>query len=105
MGEHACPTRIRSLPSGFSAGAREAWARRDRIVWTLVGLLILIAAGIWGFLKIFDALAPFVIGGFIAFLLRPLVGMFTQVEALPRHGCARHVAESWSRCSSSPWRS
>jgi predicted PurR-regulated permease PerM len=64
--------------SGFAAGAREAWARRDRVVWTLVGLVILIAAGIWGFLRIFDALAPFVIGGFLAFLLRPLVTMLTK---------------------------
>ena len=64
--------------SGFAAGAREAWARRDRVVWTLVGVVILVAAGVWAFLRVFDALAPFVIGGFLAFLLRPLVTMLTK---------------------------
>jgi predicted PurR-regulated permease PerM len=64
--------------SGFAAGARDAWAKRDRTVWTLVGILILTAAGVWAFLRIADALAPFVIGGLLAFILRPIIGLLMK---------------------------
>ncbi len=67
-----------SMMSGLAAGAREAWARRDRVTWTLVGLVVLIGVGLWGFLHIWEALAPFIVGGFIAFLLRPVVGLLTK---------------------------
>jgi predicted PurR-regulated permease PerM len=64
--------------SGLAAGARDAWAKRDRITWTLVGIVILGAAGLWGFLRIAEALAPFVIGGLLAFLLRPVIGLLMR---------------------------
>jgi predicted PurR-regulated permease PerM len=64
--------------SGFAAGARDAWAKRDRITWTLVGVVILAGVGLWFFLRIADAFAPFVIGGLIAFLLRPIIGMLMK---------------------------
>ena len=64
--------------SGLAAGARDAWAKRDRITWTLVGIVILAAAGLWGFLRIAEALAPFVIGGLLAFLLRPVIGLLMR---------------------------
>jgi predicted PurR-regulated permease PerM len=65
-------------PSGLAAGAREAWAKRDRVTWTLVGILILVAVGAWGFLQIWEAFATFIIGGLLAFLLRPVVGLFMK---------------------------
>ena len=69
---------IPSAMSGLAAGAREAWARRDRITWTLVGLVVLIAVGLWAFLQVWTALSAFVIGGFLAFLLRPVVALFVN---------------------------
>jgi predicted PurR-regulated permease PerM len=64
--------------SGLAAGAREAWARRDRITWTLVGLVILTGVAIWGLLRVWEAFAPFVLGGLLAFLLRPAVGLLQK---------------------------
>jgi predicted PurR-regulated permease PerM len=64
--------------SGLAAGARGAWARRDRITWTLVGLVILTAAAIWGLGRVWEAFAPFMMGGLLAFLLRPIVGLFQK---------------------------
>ncbi len=64
--------------SGIAAGAREAWARRDRVTWTLVGLALLIGAGLYVFVHIAESLVPFIMGGFIAFLLRPLVGLLMK---------------------------
>ena len=63
---------------GLAAGAREAWAKRDRVTWTLVGIVILMAVGVWGFLQVWESLASFVIGGLLAFLLRPVVGLFMK---------------------------
>ncbi|MGZ5228146.1 MAG: AI-2E family transporter, partial [Burkholderiales bacterium] len=54
------------------------WNRRNVVAWTLVAILILVAAAVWGFLQIAEALAPFVLGGFIAFLVRPIVNAFQR---------------------------
>lgn len=54
------------------------WGRRNVIAWTLVAILILVAAAVWGFLQIAEALAPFIMGGFIAFLVRPIINAFQK---------------------------
>jgi predicted PurR-regulated permease PerM len=43
-----------------------------------VGIVILAAAGVWAFKMIAGAFAPFVIGGLLAFLLRPVIGLLTH---------------------------
>ena len=64
-------------------GTRELWVRRGAIVWTIVGLILVGAAITWGFLHIVDALVPFLVGGLIAFLCRPLLRLFMRF-GLPR---------------------
>jgi predicted PurR-regulated permease PerM len=64
-------------------GSREMWFRRGAIVWTIVGVLIIIAVATWGFLHIVDALAPFIFGALISFLCRPLLRLFMRL-GLPR---------------------
>ena len=64
-------------------GTRELWVRRGAIVWTIVGLILVAAAVTWGFLHIVDALVPFIVGGLIAFLCRPLLRLFMRF-GLPR---------------------
>lgn len=65
-------------PAGLGARATDAWANRDRIVWTLVGIVVLAGVGLWLFLRVADAFAPFVIGGLFAFLLRPVIGLLMK---------------------------
>jgi predicted PurR-regulated permease PerM len=64
-------------------GSRETWVRRAAIVWTAVGLIVVAIAVTLGFLRIADALAPFIVGGLISFLCRPLLRLFMGMR-LPR---------------------
>jgi predicted PurR-regulated permease PerM len=61
-------------------GSQRVWVRRATIAWALVGILVLVVAGTWAFLRIADALVPFVVGGLIAFLARPLLRLFMNLR-------------------------
>ena len=54
------------------------WALRSSKAWTVVGILLLIAAATTGLVFILEALIPFIWGGFIAFLVRPIVVLFQR---------------------------
>jgi predicted PurR-regulated permease PerM len=56
----------------------ESWVRRGRITWTYVGILILVIAGAWLFRTVLASIFTFVIGGFLAFLLRPVVSLLMR---------------------------
>ena len=64
-------------------GTREEWNRRAAITWTSVGWVVLAACAAFVFLRVADALAPFVVGALISFLCRPLMRMFVRMR-LPR---------------------
>ena len=50
------------------------WRTTALIVWAVIGILVLLAAALWGLGRITDALVPFVIAFIIVFLLnRPVV--------------------------------
>jgi predicted PurR-regulated permease PerM len=61
----------------------ESWIRRGRIAWTYVGIIILIAVGVWFFRMVLSSVFTFVIGGTLAYLLRPVVALFMRWK-LPR---------------------
>jgi predicted PurR-regulated permease PerM len=67
-------------PDQHVAGPQRVWVHRATVAWALVGILVLVAAGTWMFLKIADALVPFVVGGLIAFLARPLLRLFMKLR-------------------------
>lgn len=54
------------------------WALRNSKAWTVVAILLLLAAAAWGLVFILEALIPFIWGGFIAFLVRPIITKFER---------------------------
>jgi predicted PurR-regulated permease PerM len=75
------PTNDTKSPAGVTS--TESWIRRGRITWTYVGIMILALAGISLFRTVLSWIFTFVIGGVLAFLLRPLVSLLVRWK-LPR---------------------
>ena len=69
--------------AGAGVTSTDSWVRRNRVTWTYVGILILTIAGAWFFRAVLASIFTFVIGGFLAFLLRPVVGLLVRWK-LPR---------------------
>ena len=66
------------IRSEHGVTSTESWIRRGRITWTYVGILILAVAGAWFFRTVLASVFTFVIGGFLAFLLRPVVSFLMR---------------------------
>jgi predicted PurR-regulated permease PerM len=64
--------------AGAGVTSTESWIRRGRVTWTYVGIMILTIAGVWLFRAVLASIFTFVIGGFLAFLLRPIVALFMR---------------------------
>ena len=64
--------------AGAGVTSTDSWVRRNRVTWTYVGILILTIAGAWFFRAVLASIFTFVIGGFLAFLLRPVVSLFVR---------------------------
>ncbi len=64
--------------AGTGVTSMDSWIRRNRVTWTYVGILILTIAGVWFFRMVLASIFTFVIGGFLAFLLRPVVSLFMR---------------------------
>jgi len=56
----------------------EGWIRRGRITWTYIGIIILTIFGLWFLRTVLQYIFTFVIGGVLAFLLRPVVSLFMR---------------------------
>lgn len=69
-------------PEETAQGSTALWRRRGIMTWTLIGIAVLIILAGMVFLRIADAFVPFVVGGLIAFLARPLLRLFMKV--MPR---------------------
>ena len=68
MNEPAAPGG--STPLG---GTTQEWVRRGLIVWTIIGIGI-VAFGAWNVVSLLmGALTPFILGGVLAYLMRPMV--------------------------------
>ena len=69
-------------PEGASARTvlttTESWTRRLKITWTYVGIMILVIAGVMFFRAVLSSVFTFVIGGLLAFLLRPIVSLLMR---------------------------
>jgi len=69
-------------PEGASARTvlttTESWTRRLKITWTYVGIMILVIAGAMFFRAVLASVFTFVIGGLLAFLLRPIVSLLMR---------------------------
>ena len=63
---------------GTPVTSTESWIRRSRITWTYVGIIILVVIGIWFFRTVLASVFTFVIGGTLAYLLRPVVALFMR---------------------------
>lgn len=63
---------------GTPVTSTESWIRRGRITWTYVGIIILVVVGIWFFRTVLASVFTFVIGGTLAYLLRPVVALFMR---------------------------
>ena len=74
------------MPQQTSETRLESWRRLAIIAWALVGVGLLVAAGLWLLGQVATALTPFVIAIFVVFLLRRPV---KRLEAL---GVSRSLA-------------
>jgi predicted PurR-regulated permease PerM len=54
------------------------WRRRGIVAWAMIGIIVLILFAGAALLRVVDAFVPFVAGGLIAFLARPLLRMFMR---------------------------
>ena len=81
------PERERTMPdvpsrsdaaADVGVTSTESWIHRSRVTWTYVGIMILTIAGVWFFRAVVASIFTFVIGGFLAFLLRPVVSLFMR---------------------------
>jgi putative heme transporter len=66
------------VTDGPGVTSTESWIRRGRITWTYVGIIILVVVGVWFFRTVLSSVFTFVIGGTLAYLLRPVVALFMR---------------------------
>ncbi len=71
-----------SDPDGKAASkyvtSTESWTRRGRITWTYVGIAILVCGGLFLVHIVLSSIFTFIIGGTMAFLLRPVVSLLMR---------------------------